>query len=95
MNNIIEETLLNEISNQNSYFVFPTQISLELWADRIIEISNVTAVAMERFLPWDEFKAESIKSKHQNKKAIPSTLRKFFTSQILQENKKEKFFKKI
>ena len=62
-------------------------MAADLWADKIITESEVSAVSMERFVPWDIFKSESIRSTKQNKTAIPSQLRKFFACQIIAENK--------
>lgn len=95
MKNLIEETLKNNISNPAAFFVFPTQMAADLWADRIISVSDVTAVAMERFLAWDTFKGNSIKSRQQNKKAIPSILRKIFTDRLIEQNGEEPFLKNL
>lgn len=95
LKNLIEETLIHNIQNQNTIFVFPTQTAADLWADRATEITSVSAVAMERFIAWDDFKGSSIKSQQKNKKSIPSTMRKIFTAQLLSENAKTPFFKSI
>ncbi len=93
--NIIEETLKNNVSDVDSYFVFPTQLAADLWADRITQVSSTKAVASERFLAWDDFKASSIKSQHQDKKAVPSQLRKIFTTQLIAQNAKAPFFSDV
>jgi len=95
MKNQIEEILLNQIKNPKNIFVFPTQTAADLWADRIITISDVTAVAMDRFLAWDTFKGQSIRSQHQDKTSIPSAMRKIFADQIITENATEPFFKNL
>jgi len=41
---------------------------------------------MKKFIAWDVFKQNSIKSKVQNKKSIPSVLRKIFVSRLITEN---------
>ena len=51
--NLIEKTLKEHVKERDAVFVFPTQIAASLWADRIIEISDCTAVAMDRFIAWD------------------------------------------
>ena len=60
MKNIIFKTI-SEHLNENSVFIFPTQMAADLWADKIITESEVSAVSMERFVPWDIFKSESIR----------------------------------
>ncbi len=94
MNNIIKETILKHIA-EDSIFIFPTQFSADLWADKIISETEVTAVSMARFLAWDTFKNTSIKSINQNKNAIPSEMRRIFSSQIIQENKDSPFLKSL
>lgn len=41
---------------------------------------------MNKFIAWDVFKQNSIKSKVKNKKSIPSVLRKIFVSRLVGEN---------
>lgn len=91
--NIIERTLGEQIKNGDSYFVFATQTAADLWADRIIKTSDVHAVATERFLAWDTFKGESIRSRQQEKKAVPSAMRAIFTAQLIAENAASPFLK--
>lgn len=95
MKNLIEECLLQHISEENAIFVFPTQIAAEMWSDRIIEISPVKAVAMERFIAWDDFKGASIRSSQKDKSSVPGTMRKIFSEVLLEENKKTPFLKSI
>lgn len=95
MRNIIEETLKENIKNHKNRFVFPTQMAADLWADRATLTCGVTAVAMERFLAWDDFKGNSIKSKQKDRKSIPSVMRTVFSTLLLEENKKNPFIKKL
>lgn len=92
---MIEKTLLNYLKDKTYYFIFPTQLAADLWQDRIIQISDIKAVASERFIAWDKFKAESIKSKHQDKTAIPSTMRKVFASTLIQKNANSPFLQSL
>ena len=89
--NKVERIIQDEIFNQNTVFVFPSQMATNRWMERATEICNVKAVAKERFLPWDSFKENSVRSKQQNKQAIPSTLRKMYASRLVSENADEKF----
>lgn len=84
--NLIEKTLRENIKNLNTIFIFPTQTAADLWADRIITISDVHAVAMDRFIAWDNFKGKSIRSQHQDKTSIPSAMRDIFAEKLIQEN---------
>jgi hypothetical protein len=83
--NPVESVLLNNIDNPDSLFIFPTDIAASRWADRLLRLRGGT-VAMNKFIAWDVFKQQSIKSKVQNKKSIPSALRKIFVSRLVAEN---------
>lgn len=43
---------------------------------------------MNKFMAWDKFKQNSIKSKVQNRKSIPAVLRKIFVRRLIEENAK-------
>ena len=83
--NPVETVLLENIDVPNSCFVFPTDIAASRWADHLLRLRGGT-VAMNKFIAWDIFKQNSIKSKVQNKKSIPSALRKIIVSRIVREN---------
>jgi hypothetical protein len=83
--NRVETVLLENIDALNTCFIFPTDISASRWADHLLHLRGGT-VAMNRFIAWDVFKQNSIKSKIQNKKSIPSALRKIFVSRLVREN---------
>lgn len=93
--NLIGQTLVQNISRPENIFVFPTQIACDLWADWTIQNSPVKAVAMERFIPWDDFKATAIRSELQDKNSIPSEMRKIFTIQLIEQNAKTPFLNSI
>jgi len=93
--NLIEKTIEENIHKLNAVFVFPTQTSADMWADRATQITDVSAVAMERFLAWDDFKGQSVKSRQTDRMSIPSAMRQIFAVQVLEENAKEPFFKSI
>lgn len=95
MKNLIEETIKNNIKDNRCRFVFPTQMAADLWADRATLTCGVSAVAMERFVAWDDFKGNSVKSKKQDRESIPSVMRTVFATLLLEDNKKSTFIKKI
>ncbi|MCL2211399.1 MAG: PD-(D/E)XK nuclease family protein [Treponema sp.] len=88
--NLVESILLNNIANPNSLFIFPTEISSSMWADHLLRLMSKEkeniSIAIEKFIAWDDFKSNSIKSKVQNKKSIPSALRKIFVDRLVREN---------
>jgi len=84
--NLVEATLLENIDKPSSFFVFPTDIAVSRWADRLLALRGGGTVAMEKFAAWDRFKESSIRSRVQDRQSIPSALRKMFASMLIQEN---------
>jgi hypothetical protein len=84
--NLVEAVLLENIDKPASLFVFPTDVAASRWADHVLRLRRGGTVAMEKFIAWDTFKQNSISSKVQNRKSIPSVLRKIFISALIQEN---------
>ena len=95
MENIVERVLKENCTKQDVFFVFPTQTAVDLWSDKIIQISSVTAIASERFIAWDDFKGTAVRGKEQNRRAIPSSVRKFFAQTIIRQNAGEPFLKNV
>ena len=83
--NSVETILLENIDNPDSLFIFPTEIAASRWADHLLRLKG-GSLAMNKFIAWDDFKQNSIKSKVQNKKSIPSALRKIFAGRLVREN---------
>ena len=92
---IIENVLKEHASDNTCVFVFPTQTACELWADKIIFISDVSSVATKRFIAWDEFKSSCVRGVTQDKEAIPATLRKIFVNMLIEQNADEHFFSSL
>src|SRR5574344_571379 len=93
--NLIEKTIKAHIAEQNAVFVFPTGISADRWADRATLTCGVSAVAMERFIAWDDFKTASIKSHVVGKKSVPSVMRTVFAANLIAENAKSPFLRNL
>ena len=92
---IIKNCISENIKKQNAVFVFPTQICATMWCDKSLEFSGVTAVALERFIAWDDFKGSSIRSRQQNKNAVPAAMRSIFAENLIKKNSESPFFKNI
>ena len=95
--NLIEQTIKNHIHEQTSVFVFPTQTAADLWADRATNpaVTDVTVVAMERFIAWDDFKGKSIRTTQKDKRSVPAVMRTIFAANLISENAANPFFKNI
>jgi hypothetical protein len=85
--NPIETILLENIDKSDALFVFPTDIAVNHWADRLLVLRGGGTLAMDSFIAWDTFKQESIRALKQGKKSVPSVLRKIFISRLIQENR--------
>ncbi|GHV94278.1 hypothetical protein AGMMS50293_05980 [Spirochaetia bacterium] len=83
--NFVETVLLENIDKPGSLFIFPTDVAASRWADHLLRLRGGT-VAMNKFIAWDTFKQDSVRSKVQHKKSIPSVLRKIFVSCLIREN---------
>lgn len=97
----LENIFSRYLPDANNYFVFSTDVVKNSWIDWCVlnpEKSGVSAVAMERFLAWDFFKSEFITEEQKDgniKNCIPAILRKVFVQNIIQENAKSPFLKKL
>jgi hypothetical protein len=85
-NNPVETILLENIDGPDSLFVFPTDIAVNYWADRLLVLRKGGSIAMEKFIAWDTFKQESIRAQKQDKKSVPAVLRKIFVARLVREN---------
>ncbi len=89
------KAIKTDIHNQQSIFVFPTNVAATAWAELLLKEEIVDAVSLDRFIAWDTFKADCIRSSQQNKTSIPATLRKFFAMNMIEKNKKNIIFSSI
>ena len=84
--NSVETILLENIEKSGVLFVFPTDVAASLWADRLLRLRRGGTVAMEKFTAWDTFKQNSVRSRVQDRRSVPSVLRKMFTAALIWEN---------
>ncbi|WP_294428998.1 PD-(D/E)XK nuclease family protein [uncultured Treponema sp.] len=91
----VQKILKEQIRNQDAVFVFPTDIACQKWADWAIKNTGVKAVAMERFIAWDNFKGECIRAELSDLKTVPSIMRKIFASCLIESNAAKPFFKSL
>lgn len=85
----LSELFIENIKNNNSVFVFSTDIVMNTWIDWIIthnERTGVDAIPFERFLAWDNFKRIFLSAKQDNLSTIPTLLKKFFVSDLIEKN---------
>ena len=85
----ISAVLCENLSDDKTIFVFPTDTVMNSWIDWLImnpHKSGVDAVAFERFCAWDTFKGKYVQAKKEGYTVIPSILRKFFVSDLIARN---------
>lgn len=100
MVNVIEKAIKENILDKNSVFIFNTDIAANSWTDFIVRQDGKDgwprSVALERFLAWDAFKGQALKSKDEGRAAVPSLLRKLFARGLLERIKGgENFFERL
>ncbi|MDR2717148.1 MAG: PD-(D/E)XK nuclease family protein [Treponema sp.] len=88
--NSVGTVLLENIDKPASLFVFPTNVAASRWADRLLrlrrQLNAGCTIAMEKFIAWDTFKQNSIRSKMKDRQSVPAVLRKMFVSALIREN---------
>jgi len=88
--NSVDTILLENIDKPASLFVFPTNVAASRWADRLLrlrrQINAGGTIPMDKFIAWDTFKQNSIRSKIKNRQSVPAVLRKMFISALIREN---------
>jgi hypothetical protein len=88
--NSVDTILLENIDKSASLFVFPTNVAASRWADRLLRLRRQLnaggTIPMEKFIAWDTFKQNSIRSKMKDRQSVPAVLRKMFISALIREN---------
>ena len=82
----IASILKENLPLKNVCFVFATGVALDSWVEWCVKTpaeSGVKAVALNRFLAWDEFKEKYVNAAEPSKHAVPSLLRKFFIQDLI------------
>ena len=98
--NIIEETLKESLFDKKTLFVFNTDIAANSWTDFIARKGGQdgwpASIELDRFLAWDAFKGQALKSKQENLRAVPALLRKLFARSLLERIKGgQNFFERL
>ena len=88
------ETILKKI-NTAACFVFPSETTALLWARKICLHGELRSLLPERFLAWDRFKEETIRSKEKKRKPVSSLIRRFFAYSLTQRNTTEPFLQAL
>ncbi len=82
----VEEILKDNLNNQNTFFVFPSELVATFWMRKSLELGK-TAILSRRFLSWDKFKEKTF-SLNMDFSPVNAHIRTLFASSIIEENKK-------
>src|SRR5574344_1667929 len=83
----IQSAICSNLENNDTTFVFPTDVASFSWEEWTVTHTICKAVPEDRFTAWDKFKGSAIKITQKDKNAVPSRLRKIFAMQIIERNK--------
>ncbi|MDR0785403.1 MAG: PD-(D/E)XK nuclease family protein [Treponema sp.] len=86
----IVDYIQTNLPNRDVYFVFPTGVVAQFWAEKIARTTK-KPVSVERFVAWDIFKNIALSVRQRDKQSINYAIRTLFASNFLFENRKEKF----
>jgi len=83
------------IENASNCFVFPSQIAASRWARKICSLGIVRSVAANRFLAWDRFKEEVIRTKDTRRRPASALIRKLYAEAMIRRNAETVFLKSV
>lgn len=84
--NPVEEVLRAQGKDPKTVFVFPSDVAAALWREESLEILGVGTVEARRFMAWDRFKAEAIRSSIGSRTAVSEALRRLYARDLLRRN---------
>jgi hypothetical protein len=83
---MIRGIIASELSDNNVSFVFPSETAALFWARDVCRTGAARSVAADRFMAWDRFKEETVRSEVRGKRPVSAVLRKLFARALLAEN---------
>lgn len=75
-NSVAEQIIKKHIGSSNVFFVFQSETAALLWAEKMLTSGCSGAAALERFIAWDTFKANFIRSTVHNRQSVPAGVNK-------------------
>ena len=80
------KTILDAISEalpqKDVKFLFPSEVAADFWRRRILEEPGVRAIAVDRFLSWDQFK-EKLFAMNLQETPVNNRVRRFYSEELL------------
>lgn len=95
--NPISSIIRAEGFNTDTVFVFPSEIASRLWLEASLTILTTESLPSSRFIAWDSFKEQAIRSTVSGKQPVSSRLRKLYAHSLVKRNaeKKTRFFSEL
>jgi hypothetical protein len=80
------EIILERVQDQNTCFVFPSEVAAVIWARKICVYGGIRSVAADRFLAWDRFKEAVARAEVKDKKPVSALVRRLFARALARKN---------
>lgn len=88
--NPILAIIKKEGSQSDTIFVFPSEIAARLWLEAALDILETESLPAYRFIAWDRFKEQAIRSTVSGKQPVSSRLRKLYAHSLVKRNTEKK-----
>jgi hypothetical protein len=82
----VSEIIKKEISRREVRFVFPSETAASLWAQKTCELGIARSVARNRFIAWDRFKEDAVRTEAQDRTPVSAVVRKLFVETLIRKN---------
>ena len=83
----IAEGILQHLDDRSAFFVFPSAVPATFWAQWAAETTG-KPVALERFIAWDDFKAQALSPRLIDQVPANQISRTLFLADLLRQNSK-------
>jgi RecB family exonuclease len=76
-------------------FVFHSETAALFWARKALTVFGLTALARERFIAWDVFKAEMLRAFYPDKKPVSRAIRLLYARLLCSQNAESPFLRAL
>lgn len=95
----IKDSLIKNITNSKTIFVFATNESKRSWTDWLltegVKETGIQIIEESRFITFKNFKETYLDQKPENLSPVNSDITRLFVSNLIEENKTKKFLKSV
>lgn len=86
MTNPVEALIREYGKNDRVVFVFPSDVAASLWREEALGILGAGTIEARRFIAWDRFKAEAIRSSVGNRQSVSAPIRGLYARDVTRRN---------